>query len=264
MIKTNLLPVFLETIQTENGVYLLSKPVSGFEDKYIRLRKKEGWLYSDEQVKQIPKPGNIPGYQKKIWNFRKQSAAKFVQYCADKKMSLKILEIGCGNGWFSHQIAASNPDFSVTGTDINFYELKQAARVFQKVNLHFVLADIFTSVFPENEFDIIVFNGSIQYFPELKTVFEKVKTFLNAAGEIHILDSPFYITDEGIKAAKNRTRIYYNEIEALEMAESYYHHKEENLIAAGAEFLYQREKKNLLARIIGIDPVPFPWLRIRK
>lgn len=262
MIDTQTLPAFLRNAKTESGVFLLNNPVTDFEEQYIRLRKKEGWLYSDAEVGQIPDLPNASAEHAKIWKLRKNSADRFLQYCKSKNKPLKILETGCGNGWFSAKIAADGSGFSVVGTDINFFELKQAARVFQKENLHFVLADIFNSPFPENEFDLIVFNGSIQYFPELKTILSKAKSLLNTNGEIHILDSPFYSSESEAAAAKERTAVYYRQMEAPGMADSYSHHLLKTLEACGAEFLYKPEKKTLFERISGNTKHPFVWAKI--
>ena len=264
MIDTQTIPAFLRGAKKESGVFLLSNPVMDFEEQYIRLRKKEGWLYSDAEVGQLPDPPNASAEHAKIWKLRKNSAGQFLQYCKAKNKPLKILETGCGNGWFSAKIAASASGFSVVGTDINFFELKQAARVFQNDNLHFVLADIFNSPFPESEFDIIVFNGSIQYFPELKTILSKAKSLLNTNGEIHILDSPFYSNEAEAATATVRTAVYYRQMNAPEMAGSYSHHLLKTLEACGAEFLYKPQKKTLFERISGNTKHPFVWAKIEK
>lgn len=264
MFQSENLPAFLRNAPIREGVCLLSVPDTAFEEAYIHLRKREGWFYSDEEVRQIPDIKSSNAEHAKIWELRKNSAADFLKYCAEKKRPLKFLEIGCGNGWFSHQIAAANSNYSVIGTDINFVELKQAARVFPNENLQFVLADIFSSPFPENEFDFIVFNGSIQYFSDLKQVLSKAKTLLNANGEIHILDSPFYTNSNDAAKAKERTAAYYRKMDAPEMAESYSHHLLKTLVDYGAELLYVPEKKTIFERISGKTKHPFVWAKISR
>jgi ubiquinone/menaquinone biosynthesis C-methylase UbiE len=54
----------------------------------------------------------------------------------------------------------------ITGLDINFTEIQQAARVFngcQKIK--FVYGDLRSGILYGRQFDIIVFAASIQYFP---------------------------------------------------------------------------------------------------
>ena len=61
------------------------------------------------------------------------------------------------------------PGSKVIGTDINFSEIQQAARVFQHVpNLHFIYTYAEPGVFKEKKFDIIIFAASIQYFESLQ------------------------------------------------------------------------------------------------
>ena len=65
-----------------------------------------------------------------------------MNYLLNKKQPLKILEAGCGNGWLCHRLAEI-PGAQVIGTDTNFTEIQQAARVFADVsNLHFIYSPI--------------------------------------------------------------------------------------------------------------------------
>jgi len=68
-------------------------PIRDFESLYIRLRKKEGRIYTDEEVKVLPDIAiTHPHY--KEWQFRKQSAQRLIDHLTQKKRSLEILEIG--------------------------------------------------------------------------------------------------------------------------------------------------------------------------
>src|SRR5687767_2559429 len=108
----------------------------GFEEQYIRLRQKEGRLYTDEVVRQLPFVSRKDPFYRE-WRMRAQSAYRLHQYLQKKKRPLKILEVGCGNGWLSHLLSGI-PGAVVTGLDINRKELMQATRVFQKPTLCFI------------------------------------------------------------------------------------------------------------------------------
>ncbi len=72
----------------------------------------------------------------------KRTARRLVHYLGARKKTLEILEVGCGNGWLTHQLA-DIPGTRVTGLDINFTELQQAARVFSNdPNLRFIHGDM--------------------------------------------------------------------------------------------------------------------------
>src|SRR5215218_10047902 len=102
-----------------------------FEQAYISLRGKEGRIYSDEQVSELPQVTDDHLY-KKEWDVRKASCKRLIEYLQKKEGPLKILEIGCGNGWLANQLATLE-GASVKGVDINWIELDQAARVFADV-----------------------------------------------------------------------------------------------------------------------------------
>ena len=54
----------------------------------------------------------------------------------------KILDVGCGNGWFSGQLAAI-ASAKVYALDLNRMELEQAARIFNLHNLILCYGNIF-------------------------------------------------------------------------------------------------------------------------
>src|SRR5579863_3205882 len=117
---------------------------------YLDLRQKEGRIYSDEALKMLPdvSPNHALAFE---WKVRKRSSEKLIKRLSSKHIPLKILEIGCGNGWLSHKISEIG-DSEVTGVDINMTELKQATRVFgEQKNLTFLYADIFQSAFDFKE-----------------------------------------------------------------------------------------------------------------
>jgi ubiquinone/menaquinone biosynthesis C-methylase UbiE len=188
----------------------------GFEELYISIRDKEGRTYPDETVKILPEvPPTHPHYAE--WMVRKRSALRLVRYLARKKQPLHILEVGCGNGWLCHWLSRI-PGATVTGLDINHTELEQALRVFRDVdNIRFVdevkemAADI----------EIIIFSASIQYFPVLEETLQWSLRRLTPGGEIHILDSPFYDTEE-LVAAQKRSMDHFAALGFPGMA-TYYH-----------------------------------------
>src|SRR4030095_5728822 len=229
-----------------------------FETLYIELREKEGRVYSDEQVALLP---NIPDTHAHYteWMIRKDSSQKLLRWLKKKKKPIDILEIGCGNGWLAHQLATI-PSSMVIGTDINFFEIQQAARVFQNIpNLHFIYTSGKPEVFKEKRFDIVIFAAAIQYFESFHDTIQTTMTCLRDDGEIHILDSPFYSGME-LLAAKQRTRDYYELNGFPGMADYYFHHRFDDLKNLNYRILYQPGK--LMTRLTG-NKNPFPWIVIR-
>ena len=170
-----------------------------------------------------------------------------------------MLEIGCGNGWLSHQLSTI-PSSMVIGTDINFSEVQQAARVFQDIsNLHFIYTYVEPEFFKEKRFDAVIFVAAIQYFGSFHDTIKKTLTWLRDDGEIHILDSPFYAPTELI-AARQRSRDYYESTGFPGMTDYYFHHSFEDVKKFNYKFLYRPGK--LMARFTGNEN-PFPWIVIR-
>ena len=217
----------LNNYDIENGVYILTPYSKDFEYNYIQLREKEFRILTDSQVGQLPFL-SVDNPNHKEWKIRQKTCNRFSNYLQNKNTNLSILDIGCGNGWFSNKMAKIL-NTEVLGVDINKLELEQARHVFKNNNLKFALCDIFqeNTIF-NNAFDIITLNASVQYFSDLKLLMQKLISFLKPNGEIHIMDSPFYQKDE-IENARQRTIAYYTKLGFPKMSEYYFHHSVEDI-----------------------------------
>lgn len=230
-----------------------------FEKKYITTRSLESRLCTDDELLKLPDVSpDHPHY--KEWQIRKRSVRRLVRYLSTPKTPLDILEIGCGNGWLSHQLAGI-PGTRVTGLDINFTELQQAARVFNDdPNLNFIQGDIRSGILGDQQFDYIVFADSIQYFPSLKKIIHLTLSYLKFSGEIHIIDTRFYKPGK-TEMAKRRTLSYYTSLGYPEMADFYFHHCSHDLQSFHHRLLYNHQAfgNRLLGRREGYD-----WVCIKN
>ncbi len=227
----------------------------GFELNYIDARKKENRLLTDNEVMALP---DLPRshIHHSEWQLRKRTAARFQRYLEKKRKHLSILDLGCGNGWFSNRLA-NLPESIVFGIDINQPELRQAISVFKKPNLDFAYSDIFSdSELRLRKFDIIVLNSVLQYFPDPAGLMVILKEMLAGDGEIHILDTPFYRSDQ-IEPARLRSKKYYESIGNPQMADRYFHHQKPHL--GDFEVCY---KPSVFSRLM--NDSPFEWIRIKK
>ena len=238
------------------SVVYYNQPNNDFSDLYIKVRKKEARFYSEEEIKKLPDlKSNHNHYLE--WQSRKKSAIRFVEYLKNKNKLLKIVDVGCGNGWFSNLMSTVEKT-EVIGLDVNLTELKQATNAFQKENLTFVYANLFEKTkLNAQKFDIIVFNSSIQYFENLAQLFQIATDLLSPNGEIHIIDSPFYKKKDILRATR-RTLDYYTKLGYPEMTKNYYHHKLDDI--KGFEVLY-KPKCTLVKKLIGIKDSPFYWYK---
>lgn len=229
-----------------------------FEQLYTDLRHKEGRVYSDEELLHLPDiRGDHPHYAE--WQLRKESCERLKLYFEKRPGLMKILEVGCGNGWLSHRLASID-GCDVTGIDINISELCQAERVFGHIPfLQFVYGGINAERIEEKKYDLIVFAASIQYFSSLKDIISLAMGKLKTNGEIHILDSFFYKPGD-IHVAKDRTANYYRDLGFPEMSKHYFHHSPDDLNSFHFKTLYRPS----FFRQLSNNKNPFPWLCIRK
>ncbi len=234
------------------NLHTISPIQSNFESAYIKVRDLENRVYSDSEVEQLPHSIK----QKSEWKLRAKSAKRFENYLTETHSQSNLLEIGCGNGWYSH--LCSKHLKSVCGVDLNLTELEQASRVFKKDKLNFYYWNLFTKSPFKKDFDIIVLNAVVQYFPDFNILFSRLKELLNTKGEIHIIDSPFYAAIE-IAAAQKRTQDYYAKMAVPEMSNFYFHHDKKEL--KDFEVLYAPNK---FRQILSGKDSPFTWYRFKS
>lgn len=244
-----------------NNLTHLTPPENDFEAAYLEARIKEGRLYPDEIVKQLPYlPLEHP--QAREWKLR-QHNVKLLLEQLKKQPKSSILDLGCGNGWLTHQLV-TNEEVQVLGMDINTPELEQANRLFTTKQCSFAYGDIFKATLPEQSFDCILLVSCIQYFPDLNKLMQCLTLLLKPAGEIHIIDSPIY-EQAGKVLAQARTQTYYQEQGSSKMETHYHHHCWEDL----SDFSYKKQYNpssltNKVIRKIGIARSPFPWIIVCK
>lgn len=261
--KSNLLENnFIITIEPGRPVHkklpLSSAPV--FESIYIRLREAEHRLYSDEEVQNLPDISSLHPHYKE-WIIRKKSTEKLIRYLSRKEIPLNILEIGCGNGWLSHQLSVI-PESHVTGIETNITELRQALRIFsQRPNLNYVQGNFNKIDLHGDLFDIVVMAASIQYFSSVQSILNHIlQYYLKPGSEIHIIDSPFYQADE-VAAARERTVKYYTQLGFPEMIPFYFHHSFSELVSFKCHFM-----KNIIIRQSPLikNMHSFYWIRVKN
>lgn len=248
------------------GVYYLSDPAAYAEQetRYWRVRAREFRLYSDEIVSQLPVvPADHP--LRAEWAARADSLSRLADHVARFWRDLTVLDLGCGNGWMAHQLAAISVRIKVYGLDLNRRELAQAARVFiDRPRLRFVYGDVWTAALPARSCDLIILASVIQYFPDLPRLVRRLLELTAPGGEIHILDSPLY-SERAVPAARERTHAYYRSKGLAFMSEAYHHHTWAALAPFQPEVLYDpRSPLNRLASWWWAEQArsPFPWLRI--
>lgn len=254
--------ISLTKYTNDEGVYILSPIVSKFEDVYLKVRENENRVYSNNELKQLPFASKSNPH-KNEWDLRAKSFLRFKEYLKTKKQNLNLLDLGCGNGWFCGQFSRTF-DHKFYCADVNLTEMKQGRNVFNSEQIKFIYADIFNAEIPTSSFDIITVNAAVQYFPDLKRLIERLLALIKGNGEVHIIDSPFYNSEE-VDAAKKRTFEYYTSIGFPEMANNYFHHSRDDLSAFTYEILFDPNSMlSNVKKILMMKDSPFPWIKITR
>ncbi len=106
---------------------------------------------------------------------------------------------------------------------------------------------------------MIVFAASFQYFPSAKAIIDDARQLLNPGGEIHIMDTHFYDTNEARQSA-SRSKNYYATMGVAEMAGYYFHHSLNSLASFDHKVMF--DPTNWLNRVTKKDA--FYWIRINN
>ena len=249
----------MHSVINHNGSSGVPMPANEFHELYVALRETENRLCSDEELYRLPLVDSNHMYYRE-WQIRKSTMERFRKYLEHKQDNLRVLEIGCGNGWFSNRISKVK-GIHVTGIDINLTELEQAKRVFGKYpNLEFILGEIRSPDLRPASFDIVVFSASIQYFQTIDAILHDTFPLLNSTGEIHIMDTKFYKPAE-VAGAKERSALYFNSLGFDAMNQVYFHHCIDEIKKYHYRVMYDPD---LLFNQILKRNDPFHWIMIKN
>lgn len=162
---------------------------------------------------------------------------------------------------------ARNLDALVIGVDVQRTELRQATHAFgEQQNLYFMYVNIFRDVFRKQSIDAIILAASVQYFENFNELISKLLSLLKDTGEIHIMDSPFYGSQDDVSLARQRSERYFVLTATPEMCGKYFHHSFQQLAHYNHKVLYNPKSviSRLKRKVIKLSQGVFPWICIRK
>ncbi len=237
-------------------IYTDAKDHQEKEDAYISVREKEQRFYSNDELRLLPiiSPGN-PHY--KEWKIREISLNLLTNHLNTSPKS-RILDLGCGNGWMSHQLAKQGHE--VMGVDLNLTELKQASECFSLPQLQFAYGDI-QSDLNIGTFDWVIISAALQYFNCPNTLFDQLKKYLSPNGKIIVMDTFFYSEKELLNAQK-RSVGYFKKMNSDKMNNYYFHHSDTIFNSIPHRYLYRPKKRSITSKLLGKTTCPFPIVEI--
>ena len=253
------LQVFWAGNKRSHKLLYLNHIDTGFETILLSLKATEKKVFTDYELSNLPYTDDYMPNQD-YWALKEKSAFNFMDYLDNKRTPLHILVVGCDGGWFANMIAGSSL-YNVTAIDTINTELIQAARVFKRNNLQFIYGDIMNiDTMFQYQFDIIVLNNSVQFFPNINSLNDKLRSFLKPKGEIHIFDSPIYSKSDILKHQKDKT-FYFRKKNCPLLSKYFFFHPIE--IMREYQILYKPVaawKRKLFYK----DTPEFPWFRYVK
>jgi len=128
------------------------------------------------------------------WRIRQQSYVELQNRVLAGGGSRSILDLGAGNGWLSHRLATLG--HRVTAVDWWDDECDGLGVCrYYAAPIACVQADFDALPFAPRQFDVVVFNGSLHYAPDVCATLNRARRMLAHGGVIAVMDSPMFRDD---------------------------------------------------------------------
>lgn len=101
----------------------------------------------------------------------------------------KILDLGCGDGYYSYLLSRFSLKIKVTGIDNHVAAIESAKRQVRKKNVQFIIGNAEKLPFPKNSFDKIIMSEVIEHVSDDIKVLKEARRVLKEDG-ILILTTP--------------------------------------------------------------------------
>jgi len=194
--------------------------VAVFCEKYDVLRLREGWASESPNYYQNLPFRDLTARHAREWRWRAASFRLLQKWLKEncRQTRWRILDIGAGSGWMSRELAANH---DVLAIDANAGAHGLAA--LPAAQRHFMAVQAESEHLPlaANAFDLAIANASLHYTRNIEKLLEKISAVLRPGAKLIVMDSPAYPTSEAAAAAHQRSRAYYAQMGAPELAENY-------------------------------------------
>ncbi|MGZ9225272.1 MAG: methyltransferase domain-containing protein [Anaerolineales bacterium] len=187
------------TFHQKDGIWRMLLPgreeyFARFIRDYETVRRSEGRGSADASYYRA-----LPYHQSTDWRIRAASFDAFLRKVIipgeENSKSLRILDLGAGNGWRSSRLAARGHDLAALDLMTNNFDGLGCYRFYESTFLP-VQAEFDHLPFSEKEADIVLFNASFHYSVDIKGTLAEALRVLHKSGKIIILDSPVYHNPE--------------------------------------------------------------------
>lgn len=152
-------------------------------------------------------------------NFRRVEECSTLLSWLDPKPGEKILDVGCGDGFYTEKIARKGAE--VTGIDIRKKALIRARNRALSQKLHFLEMNAEELDFPENYFDKVISFCVIEHLQDDEKTLRQIARLLKPGGRLFI--SADSLSNPGLKTEEkesHRRRYHVNQFYNLEVVSS--------------------------------------------
>lgn len=138
------------------------------------------------------------------WQIRRESFETFLRrVCGNGVSTLRVLDVGAGNGWFSHRLATLGAHAVALDLDDDDRDgLGVAVRSATGATL--VQADFDALPFAPRQFDVVVLNASLHYAPDPDRTLAGADRLVAPEGALVVMDSPMFVRPEDGEAMVQR------------------------------------------------------------
>lgn len=163
---------------------------------YESIRQAEGRggagpeFYRSLPYTQIGSPFHID------WQMRLQSYTTFITQLLEPRerqatQSLKILDLGAGNGWLSNRLSLRGHNLTAVDLVVNSFD-GLGAHILYDQRFIPVQAEYEYLPLAEAQYDLAIFNASLHYAERYEAALAEALRTLIPGGALVIMDTPFY------------------------------------------------------------------------
>ena len=191
------------------------RQLAPFIRDYEFIRRKEGRCSYDPAFYLALPYADLTGNFSDQWrvranSFRYLERRLLPQISKEYGDSLRILDIGAGNGWLSYRLTLAGHRSTAVDLCTNNFDGLEAASPFATVLERFFprfQAAMDELPFEDAQFDVAIYNASLHYSTNyVRTIREAIRC-LRAGGVIFVVDSPSYTSHQAGEAMRvERTR----------------------------------------------------------
>jgi len=167
-----------------------------FVEQYAIIRHAEGRGSRDRSWYTALPWKDLSGRNAEQWAIRAQSFRYFSSRILPRLQSsfgasLRILDLGAGNGWMSYRL--SELGHRVVALDI-FDDPLDGLGAIRNFDRTFpgVVAEFDTLPFADGWFDIAIFNSSLHYSEDYGRTLREARRCIRTDGRVFVIDSPVY------------------------------------------------------------------------